>query len=160
MSIDHLKIGQTIPEFNVPSTQTDSFTQVNLLNHYTVLYFYPKDNTPGCTQEGIDFTALLPEFEQLNTQVIGVSKDSLTKHKNFQTKHSIELELISDEEGTLCDLFGVFKLKKNYGREYMGIERSTFIIDPNGVLIHEWRKVRVKEHAQQVLSTLMEQRSL
>lgn len=147
-----VSIGKAIPAFSVPTTEKEAMTQLDLLNQYTILYFYPKDNTPGCTQEGQDFTALLPDFAQLNAQVIGVSKESLASHQRFKDKKQIQLELISDEAGTLCDLFGVFKLKKNFGKEYMGIERSTFLINPEGILVQEWRKVRVKEHAQQVLN--------
>ncbi len=149
-----ISIGKAIPAFNVPTTEKEAMTQLDLLNKYTILYFYPKDSTSGCTLEGQDFTALLPDFAQLNAQVIGISKDSLASHQKFKETEHIQLELISDEAGTLCDLFDVFKLKKNYGREYMGIERSTFLINPEGILVHEWRKVSAKEHAQQVLNTL------
>ena len=149
-----IMIGQTLPEFSVDTTAESPLTFQDLLGHYTVIYFYPKDSTPGCTTEGRDFNQRLPEFTSLNTTIYGASMDSMKRHHNFKTKQEFEFELISDPEGTFCNLFGVYQLKKNFGIEYMGIVRSTFLLDAKGVLIHEWRKVKVKGHAQEVLETI------
>lgn len=118
---------------------------------HIVLYFYPKDSTPGCTQEGLDFSALNDEFNQHNTVIYGVSRDSMKRHENFKLKQNFVFELISDEDETLCRLFDVIKLKKLYGKEYMGIVRSTFIINPAGEILNQWDSVKVKGHAQEVL---------
>ncbi len=149
-----IAVGQTLPEFSVETTAGIPFTHKDLMGHYTVIYFYPKDSTPGCTTEGRDFNQRLPEFTALNTSIYGASMDSMKRHHNFKTKQGFEFELISDPEGTFCALFGVYQLKKNFGIEYMGIVRSTFLFDPKGTLIHEWRKVKVKGHAQEVLETI------
>jgi peroxiredoxin Q/BCP len=119
-----------------------------------VLYFYPKDSTPGCTTEGLDFNALLPEFDALGATVLGVSKDSVRSHQNFCAKQGFRFELVSDADGALCDAFDVVKPKKLYGREYVGIERSTFLIDPAGRMAADWRGVKVPGHAQAVLDAL------
>ena len=119
-----------------------------------VLYFYPKDNTSGCTMEGRDFAALYSQFKEAGCEVIGVSRDSIKSHNNFCTKQGFPFALISDSDESLCKAFDVIKLKKLYGREYMGIERSTFLINPEGVVCAEWRKVKVAGHAQSVLDHL------
>lgn len=119
-----------------------------------ILYFYPKDSTPGCTNESLDFKAHFEQFNQRNTVIFGVSCDSMTSHNKFKDKHEFPFELISDENQEMCNLFGVYKLKKMYGREYMGIERSTFIIDNKGLLVKEWRKVKVKGHVEEVLEAI------
>ena len=121
---------------------------------WLVLYFYPKDSTPGCTTEGLDFNALLPKFRKLDADVVGVSRDSIKSHQNFCAKQGFRFELASDADERLCQAFGVIKPKKLYGREYIGVERSTFLIDPDGVLRAEWRGVKVPGHAQAVLDTL------
>lgn len=121
---------------------------------WLVLYFYPKDSTPGCTTEGIDFNALLPKFRKLGADVLGVSRDSLKSHQNFCAKQGFRFELVSDADETLCNAFGVIKPKKLYGREYVGIERSTFLVDPTGRVVEAWRPVKVPGHAQAVLDTL------
>ncbi|BBP43434.1 peroxiredoxin [Thiosulfativibrio zosterae] len=149
-----IKIGDTLPEFSVTSTPDKYMTSKDFLGQFTVLYFYPKDNTPGCTTEGLEFSEQVELLKSLNTQVIGVSKDSLKKHQNFIAKQNFKFELIADIDETLCQLFDVIKLKKNYGKEYLGIERSTFLINPEGKLIHEWRKVSVKGHVASVIDTL------
>ncbi|MCF6298857.1 MAG: peroxiredoxin [Thiomicrorhabdus sp.] len=156
MSQNHspITLGQSLPDFSVETTAESPLTSQDLLGHYTVIYFYPKDSTPGCTTEGRDFNQLLPEFSSLNTIIYGASMDSMKRHHNFKTKQGFEFELISDPEGTFCGLFNVYQLKKNFGIEYMGIVRSTFLFDPKGILIHEWRKVKVKGHAQEVLETI------
>ena len=121
---------------------------------WVVLYFYPKDSTPGCTTEGIDFNALLPKFNKLGAEVLGVSRDSLKSHQNFCAKQGFRFELVSDVDEKLCNAFGVIKPKKLYGREYVGIERSTFLIDPTGRVVEAWRPVKVPGHAEAVLDTL------
>ena len=121
---------------------------------WLVLYFYPKDSTPGCTVEGNDFNALLPKFRKLGASVLGVSRDSLKSHQNFCAKQGFAFPLTSDADSRLCDAFGVIQPKKLYGREFIGIERSTFLIDPEGVVRALWRKVKVPGHAADVLATL------
>jgi peroxiredoxin Q/BCP len=121
---------------------------------WLVLYFYPKDSTPGCTTEGLDFNALLPKFKKLGATVLGVSRDSIKSHQNFCAKQGFKFELVSDKDETLCNAFGVIKEKSLYGRKYMGIERSTFLIDPKGVIVQSWRPVKVAGHAQDVLDSL------
>jgi len=121
---------------------------------WLVLYFYPKDTTPGRTTEGIAFTALLPQFRKLGADVLGVSRDSLKSHQNFCAKQGFAFELVSDADESLCNAFDVIKPKKLYGREYVGIERSTFLLDPHGRVAEAWRGVRVPGHAQAVLDAL------
>ena len=147
-------IGQSLPDFLAPATSNTEFSLSAYQGKFVVLYFYPKDATPGCTTEGHDFNALLTEFEKLNCSVFGVSRDSIKKHENFKAKQGYEFELISDEDEALCQLFDVIKLKKLYGKEYLGIDRSTFVIDPQGKLINQWRSVKVPQHAQLVLNYL------
>ena len=121
---------------------------------WLVLYFYPKDSTPGCTVEGNDFNALLPKFRKLGASVLGVSRDSLKSHQNFCAKQGFGFDLVSDPDEKLCNAFGVIKPKKLYGREFIGIERSTFLIDPKGRVAEAWRPVKVPGHAQAVLDAL------
>jgi len=121
---------------------------------WLVLYFYPKDSTPGCTTEGIDFNGLLPKFRKLGAEVVGVSRDSLKSHQNFCAKQGFRFELASDNDESLCNAFGVIKEKNMYGRKVLGIERSTFLIDPDGVIRHSWRPIKVAGHAQAVLDAL------
>ena len=121
---------------------------------WLVLYFYPKDSTPGCTTEGIDFNGLLPKFRKLGAEVVGVSRDSLKSHQNFCTKQGFRFELASDNDESLCNAFGVIKEKNMYGRKVLGIERSTFLVDPEGVIRQSWRPVKVPGHAQAVLDAL------
>jgi thioredoxin-dependent peroxiredoxin len=121
---------------------------------WLVLYFYPKDNTPGCTTEGIDFNVLLPKFRKLGAEVLGVSRDSLKSHQNFCAKQGFRFELVSDADEALCNAFGVIKPKKLYGREYVGVERSTFLVDPIGRIVEAWRPVKVPGHAQAVFDAL------
>ncbi|MDC9720275.1 MAG: peroxiredoxin [Gammaproteobacteria bacterium] len=146
-----MSIGDTVPNLCVPATSRVEFNLNQTNGQFVVLYFYPKDATPGCTTEGHDFNALLSQFGTLNCKIFGVSRDSLKKHENFKAKQGYRFELISDEGEDLCNLFNVIKLKKLYGKEYMGIDRSTFVIDPNGTLVKEWRTVKVTQHAQEVL---------
>lgn len=144
--------GQVIPPFTAHATNNIEVSNSSLLGKKTILYFYPKDNTPGCTQEGQDFRDAYQAFQQLDCQIFGVSRDSLRKHDNFRAKYDFPFELISDSDETLCQLFDVIKLKKLYGREYMGIERSTFLIDAEGKLAQRWRKVKVGGHVDDVLA--------
>lgn len=144
-------VGEKAPEFSLPADSGEDVSLAALKGRKFVLYFYPKDNTPGCTTEAIDFSAKIGEFEKLGVTVIGVSRDSLKKHANFRDKHDLRVLLAADEDGTACEAFGVWVEKMNYGRKYMGIERSTFLIDGAGVIRNVWRKVRVKGHADAVL---------
>ena len=144
-------IGQPIADFTLPATSGETVQLSGLSGHYVVLYFYPKDSTPGCTQEGQDFRDLYPDFQALGAEILGVSRDSLKSHENFKCKQEFPFELLSDADEALCRQFDVIKLKNMYGKQVQGIERSTFLIDPEGKLAAEWRKVSVKGHATEVL---------
>ncbi len=122
--------------------------------HWLVLYFYPKDSTPGCTTEGLDFNALLPKFKRAGATVFGVSRDSVKSHDNFCAKQGFKFPLISDSDEALCTAFDVIKMKNMYGKQVRGIERSTFLISPDGTLVQQWRKVKVAGHAEAVLEAL------
>ena len=124
------------------------------LGKYLILYFYPRDNTSGCTKEAKDFSNLKLEFDSLNTIVIGISSDTYESHNKFISKHDLKIELISDIDNNLCQHFGVWVEKNMYGKKFMGIERSTFLIDPSGIIIKEWRKVKVISHAEELLNYL------
>ncbi len=150
------QLNQAIQDFVCVTTSDEAMTLASLKGKNIIIYFYPKDNTPGCTQEGQDFRDHYSEFQAANTDIFGVSRDSLRTHSNFKAKHNFPFELISDPEEALCKQFDVIKLKKLYGKEHMGIERSTFLIDSNGVLVKEWRKVKVKEHIADVLAAVKE----
>lgn len=145
------EIGDTAPDFTLPQDNGAPITLSDLSGNPVVLFFYPKDNTPGCTTEALDFTALLPEFQALGVQVLGVSKDSLKKHENFRAKHALGIALLSDADGDVCERYGTWGEKKNYGRTYMGITRTTFLIGADGRIAQLWNKVKVKDHAQTVL---------
>ncbi|HHM06277.1 MAG TPA: peroxiredoxin [Gammaproteobacteria bacterium] len=147
-------VGQAVPDFTVPATGDRDVTLSELKGKNVVLYFYPKDSTPGCTREGQDFRALHEQFKRANTMVFGVSRDSLKSHENFKAKQDFPFELLSDTEETLCQMFDVIKMKNMYGKQVRGIERSTFLIDAEGVLRQEWRKVKVDGHAQSVLDAV------
>lgn len=142
------------PTFVAQSTE-GPIDLASLRGKKVVLYFYPKDNTSGCTLEGQNFTALYDEFVKNDCIVIGVSRDSIKSHQNFCTKQGFPFALISDPDEALCQAYGVMKLKKMYGREYMGVERSTFLIDRDGYLVQEWRKVKVPGHVQAVLDAVI-----
>lgn len=144
-------VGKKIKNFSRPATGDKVIELKQLAGKKVVLYFYPKDNTPGCTTEGQNFRDAKASFTRHNTVILGVSRDSIRKHENFKTKQKFNFDLLSDEDETLCQQFDVIKLKKLYGREYMGVDRSTFLIDANGVLVREWRGVRVKGHVDEVL---------
>ena len=147
-----VNIGKKVKNFSRPATGDKSISLKELAGKKVVLYFYPKDSTPGCTTEGQNFRDARAKFTRQNTIILGVSRDSIKRHENFKTKQAFNFDLLSDEDETLCQQFDVIKLKKNYGKEYMGIERSTFLINEDGVLIEEWRGIKVKGHVDEVLA--------
>ena len=155
--------GKKLPAatLKLPLTLGDGSTTTlaDYKGRWLVLYFYPKDSTPGCTTEGLDFNALLPTFHKLGADVLGVSKDSVKSHTNFSTKQGFQFGLVSDVDEKLCRAFGVIQMKKLYGREYEGIVRSTFLIDPEGRIAHIWQPVKVKNHAEAVLDALKDAQS-
>ena len=144
-------IDQPVDDFQIPATSEKTVSLSQLKGKQVVIYFYPKDSTPGCTTEGQGFRDHYAEFQAANTEVFGVSRDSLKSHENFKAKQGFPFELLSDKDEALCQLFDVIKLKKLYGKEYMGVDRSTFLIDKDGVLRHEWRGVKVPGHVEAVL---------
>ena len=149
-----IAVGKKVPDFQAASTGGGSFRLSGRKGSPLVLYFYPKDDTPGCTLEGQDFRDLNPQFKRLGALILGVSRDSLKSHARFCDKFSFSFDLLSDEDEKLCQLFDVIKMKNMYGKKVRGIERSTFLIGKDGVLLREWRKVRVEGHAAEVLQAL------
>ena len=147
-----VQIGQPVPDFRLPASNGKDVALSDFKGQKVVIYFYPKDMTPGCTTEACDFRDLNEQFKDYNTVVLGISPDSLSSHEKFIAKHGLPFLLLSDENHEVAEMFGVWKLKKNFGREYMGIERSTFVIDEEGQLLKAWRKVRVKGHVEEVLN--------
>jgi peroxiredoxin Q/BCP len=148
-----IEIGKKAPSFTLEGTG-GPWSLEDGKGAAVVIYFYPRDNTSGCTQEGLDFAALNPQFKKSKAVILGVSPDSVASHEKFKEKMSFPFELLSDPDQKVCNLYGVFKEKSMYGRKYMGVERSTFLIDGKGVLRHEWRKVKVKNHAEAVLAAV------
>lgn len=146
-----IQIGDLIPDLTVATTQNEALKLRELAGKNLVLYFYPKDNTPGCTTQGQTFRDHYQAFLDANTEILGVSRESIRSHNNFINKHEFPFDLISDPEETLCNAMDVIKEKNMYGKKYMGIERSTFIFDTEGKLIHEVRKVKVKGHVEEML---------
>jgi len=144
--------GDQAPDFSLPRDGGETISLSDYKGKKVVVYFYPKDSTPGCTTEANDFTRLKSAFDAAGVEIAGVSRDSLKRHENFINKQDLKIALLSDEEGTMTDAFGVWVEKKNYGRTYMGIERSTFLIDESGKIERIWRKVRVKGHVDAVLA--------
>ena len=144
--------GQSISPFELPGTNNIVFKSTDCRGKVVGLYFYPKDNTPGCTAEGEEFRDLHPEFAHVGCVIVGVSRDSLRSHEGFKSKMNFPFELLSDADEKACKLFGVIKMKNMYGRQVRGIERSTFVIDAEGVLRREWRGVKVPGHAKEVLT--------
>jgi thioredoxin-dependent peroxiredoxin len=140
-----LEVGTTAPEFCNPNQDNVEICLRDLKGKWIVLYFYPKDNTPGCTNEACDFTAKEAEFDGLDAVILGVSPDSPKKHQNFIEKQNLSITLLADEEKTLCEAYGVWQEKMNYGRKYMGVVRSTFIIDPEGKIAAVWENVKVRQ---------------
>ena len=145
-----LKVGDKAPDFTLPTDGQGQITLSDLKGQKVVLYFYPKDNTPGCTTESCEFNDALPDFKGLNAQIIGLSKDSVKKHDNFKAKYGFNFPLASDEDGSVCEAYGVWKEKSMYGKTFLGIERSTFLIDEDGNIAALWRKVKVKGHVEEV----------
>jgi thioredoxin-dependent peroxiredoxin len=147
-------IGKKTPAFSLPSTGGKGWKLADAAGGKLVVYFYPRDNTPGCTKEGEAFRDLYPAFRKAGAAIVGVSPDSVQSHEKFRTKMSFPFELLADVDHAVCELFGVFKEKSMYGRKFMGVERSTFLIDGSGVLRQEWRKVKVPGHAEAVLAAV------
>lgn len=147
-------IGKKVAAFSLPATDEKTLSLSDFKDKNLVIYFYPKDSTPGCTLEGQNFRDLYAQFQDANTEILGVSRDSLKRHENFKSKQEFPFDLLSDEDETLCKQFDVIHEKNMYGRKVMGIVRSTFLIDGKGVLRQEWRKVRVKGHVEEVLEAV------
>ena len=149
-----LKTNTKAPDFKLPSTSKDKYSLKDSIGKYVVIYFYPKDDTPGCTIETNDFNKLLSKFKKLECEVYGISKDNLKSHDKFRDKYKIKFDLLADEELTVLKKYKVWGKKKFMGREFMGIIRTTFLIDKNGKIIKIWKNVKVKDHAKEVLETL------
>ncbi|WP_433694366.1 peroxiredoxin [Herbaspirillum seropedicae] len=145
-------LNKTVPDFSAAMTSGKTFQLADYQGKNLVLYFYPKDNTPGCTTEGIQFRDLHAQFQAANTEIFGVSRDSLKSHENFKAKLGMPFELISDPDETLCTMFDVMKMKNMYGKQVRGVERSTFVIDGAGKVVKEWRGVKVPAHVDEVLA--------
>ena len=152
--MSQIAVGECVPEVGLHVTGDQSMKLSDFRGKILVLYFYPKASTPGCTQEGLDFKAAINKFRRQSAVILGASRDSLKAQENFKAKQEFPFDLVADPEEKLCTAFDVIKLKKMYGREVRGIERSTFIIDAEGVLRFEWRKVKVKDHVDQVLAAV------
>ena len=153
MSVD---VGKKVPKFTLAATSEQEISLSDMKGKNLVLYFYPKDSTPGCTREGQDFRDNYNKFKRQNTIILGISRDSLKSHENFKAKQGFQFELLSDKDETLCKLFDVIKMKNMYGKQVRGIERSTFLIDATGKLKKEWRKVKVDGHVDEVLAAVKE----
>ncbi|MBD9499721.1 peroxiredoxin [Pseudomonas sp. BGr12] len=151
-----VELNKPVADFQAPATSGVEFRLSELKGKQIVLYFYPKDSTPGCTTEGQGFRDKIEDFAKANTLVFGVSRDGIKSHENFKAKQCFPFELISDKDEAVCQLFDVIKLKKLYGKEYMGVDRSTFLIDAKGVLRQEWRGVKVPGHVDAVLAAAQE----
>jgi len=145
------ELGKKAPAFTMPTDGGGKISLKDLKGQKVVLYFYPKDDTPGCTKEACGFRDALPDFSKIDAVIIGVSKDTVAKHDKFKDKYDLPFTLASDEDGKVCEAYGTWVEKSMYGRKYMGIDRSTFLIDDQGVLRGEWRKVKVKGHVEEVL---------
>lgn len=151
-----VELDAVAPDFCLPNQDDVEICLRDLKGKWIVLYFYPKDNTPGCTTEACDFSEAAPDFSALNAVILGVSADSTAKHRNFIEKKDLNITLLSDESKGMLEEYGVWSLKKNYGKEYMGIVRSTLIIDPKGIVKAVWKSVKVKDHARIVKEKLEE----
>lgn len=149
-----LDAGQLVPDLPLTLSSGERATLSEYAGRWVVLYFYPKDSTPGCTTEGIEFNALLPTFMRRNAAILGISRDSIKSHQSFRAKQGFKFELVSDADEALCEAFGVIKLKNMYGKQVRGIERSTFLIAPDGHIARAWRGVKVAGHAQAVLDAI------
>ncbi len=150
------KIGEPAPKFCLPSVNGENVCLENLKGKWIVLYFYPKDNTSGCTREAVDFTCMINEFKRLGSIVLGVSPDSIESHRKFMAKHGLKIDLLSDPEKKVIKTYGAWGLKRMGGRRYYGVIRSTFIIDPEGRIAYAWRNVKVQGHVEEVLQKLRE----
>lgn len=149
-----VEVGKKVPAFKLPATGEQTISLSSLKGQNIVLYFYPRDSTPGCTTEGQDFRDSMAKFKRQNCVILGVSRDTLASHEKFKDKQKFPFDLLSDTEEELCNLFDVIKLKNMYGKKHLGIERSTFIINEKGVLKQEWRKVKVAGHVDEVLTAV------
>ncbi|HQN65521.1 MAG TPA: peroxiredoxin [Methylophilus sp.] len=147
-----LALNQVVPVFTLPATGNATFSLSDYLGKTLIIYFYPKDSTPGCTTQGVQFRDAYSRFTAANAVVVGISRDSLKSHESFKAKFSFPFDLLSDSEEIACNIFGVIKMKNMYGKQVRGIERSTFVIDKTGKLVHEWRGVKADGHAEEVLS--------
>lgn len=146
------ELNQAAPPFNLPATGDQNISLASLIGQKVVLYFYPRDATPGCTKESQNFRDFIEEFTKAETTILGISQDSIASHEKFKAKQSLPFELLSDEDGDICRAYDVIHLKKMYGKEFEGIVRSTFLIDSRGVLRQSWLKVKVPEHVEEVLA--------
>ena len=154
-----ISIGDNAPRFTLSINGGGQFSLADAAGKYLILYFYPKDDTPGCTKEAIGFSEARTAFDAQNAMVVGVSRDTVKKHDKFIGKYDLRIPLISDEEGSLCEAFGTWVEKSMYGKSYMGIERATFLISPEGKVLHIWRKVKVPGHVGEVLAQLQSLKS-
>tara|TARA_B100000768_G_C11275355_1_gene375654 strand:- start:2140 stop:2604 length:465 start_codon:yes stop_codon:yes gene_type:complete len=152
--MENITLSNKVPNFELEGTNNLSFNLSNFIGKYIIIYFYPKDSTPGCTNEGIDFKENISKFKKLNVEIFGVSRDTIKSHENFKAKYNFPFELLCDSEEIACNLFGVMKMKNMYGKKIRGIERSTFLISPEGKLINEWRGVKVNGHIEEILKVL------
>jgi peroxiredoxin len=159
-TLGSLTLGSPAPDFSLPTDGGGHIALSDLSGRWAVIYFYPKDNTPGCTSQAIAFTDHIKAFHACGAQIVGISRDSVKKHDNFKAKHDLKITLASDEGGDMTEAYGVWQEKKNYGKTYMGIVRSTFLVNPEGKIAHIWPKVRVKGHVETVLETLQSLTSL
>lgn len=157
--VSGLKVGDRAPDFCLPDQNGNEICLRDFKGRWVMLYFYPKDNTKGCTMKALDFTRMLDDFKKLDAVVIGISPDSIESHQRFIKKHGLKVTLLSDTDHKVLELYGVWQLKKMYGREYYGVVRSTFLIDPEGKIACIWRKVRVKGHVEEVKRVLEELQS-
>ena len=154
-----ISIGDNAPQFTLSTDGGGQFSLADAASKYLILYFYPKDDTPGCTKEAIGFSEESAALDAQNAMVVGVSRDTVKKHDKFVGKYDLRIPLISDEEGSLCEDFGTWVEKSMYGKTYMGIERATFLISPDGKVLHMWRKVKVPGHVEEVLAQLQSLKS-
>ena len=148
------KVNTKAPIIKIPSTSKKEYSLKDSLGKYVVIYFYPKDSTPGCTTEGQEFRDNYKQFKKFNTEILGVSRDTIKSHENFKNKQLFPFELLSDSDEKVCKAFDVMKLKSMYGREYIGVDRSTFLINAKGIVAKEWRSVKVKGHVMEVLEAV------
>ncbi|MCX7191606.1 MAG: peroxiredoxin [Candidatus Methylopumilus sp.] len=155
-----MEINKKVPLLKLPGTSDLQFNLSDYKGRFLVIYFYPKDATPGCTTQGVDFRDAYKKFQLLDTEIFGISRDTLKSHENFKAKFTFPFELLSDEEEKACELFGVIKMKNMYGNQVRGIERSTFVIDPDGKLIQAWRGVKVEGHVKEVLQFIKQHNSI